>query len=102
MGIITQTICYVVLSNIHYEYHGDIQETRCRLLHMQTELKRHYRLSVYLDPALLTVWLSIWTQHLDVHGGVDSTEDLPPLVSSVFVAGVDGAGLPVCPVESLV
>lgn len=40
-------------------------------------------------------------QDLDVHGRVDAAEDLPGLVSAVLVAGVDGAGLPVGPVQSL-
>ncbi len=37
-------------------------------------------------------------QDLDVHGRVNPTKDLSGFVSVVFVAGVDGAGLPVGPV----
>lgn len=49
----------------------------------------------------LTVRLPLWAEHLDIHGRVESTKDLLPLVSSPLVTGVDGAGLPVCPVQSV-
>ena len=49
----------------------------------------------------LTVRLSVGLQDLDVHRRVDATEDLSGFVSVVFVTGVDGAGLPVGPVQGL-
>lgn len=50
----------------------------------------------------LTVWLPFLGQDLDVHGGVDGAEDFSPLVPRVLVAGVNGARLPVRPVQRLV
>lgn len=46
----------------------------------------------------LTVRLPIGLQDLDVHRRVNPTENLSGFVSTVFVTGVDGAGLPVGPV----
>lgn len=43
--------------------------------------------------------LSVRLQHLDVHRGVDAVEDLPGFVPAVFVTGVNGACLPVRPVQ---
>lgn len=49
----------------------------------------------------LTVGLPLLAQHLDVHRRVNAVENFSPFLSSIFVAGVDGSGLPVCPVERL-
>lgn len=43
--------------------------------------------------------LPLLAQHLNVHGGVESTKDLLPLLPCPLIAGVDRAGLPVRPVE---
>lgn len=48
-----------------------------------------------------TVGLPVILQDLNVHGREDATQDLSGFVSTVFVAGMDGAGLPVGPVQSL-
>lgn len=48
-----------------------------------------------------TVGLPVRAQDLDVHGGVEGRQDLPPLLSRPFVTGVDGARLPVRPVQSV-
>lgn len=48
-----------------------------------------------------TVGLPVGAQDLDVHGRVEGRQDLPPLLSRPFVAGVDGARLPVRPVQSV-
>lgn len=49
----------------------------------------------------LTVGLPLLAQHLDVHRRVNATENFSPVLSAMFVAGVNGSGLPVCPVERL-
>ncbi len=49
----------------------------------------------------LTVGLPLLAQHLDVHRRINAAENFSPFLSSIFVAGVDGSGLPVCPVERL-
>lgn len=48
-----------------------------------------------------TVGLPVRTQDLDVHGRVEGRQDLSPFLSRPFVAGVDGARLPVRPVQSV-
>jgi len=50
----------------------------------------------------LTVGLPLLAQHLDVHRWVNPIKNFSPLLSGVFVASVDGSGLPVGPVERLV
>lgn len=49
----------------------------------------------------LTIRLSMGLQDLDVHRRVDPTQDLSSFVSTVFVTGVDGACLPVSPIQGL-
>lgn len=48
-----------------------------------------------------TVGLPVRTQDLDVHGRVEGRQDLSPFLSRPFVAGVDGARLPVRPIQSV-
>lgn len=50
----------------------------------------------------LTVGLPLLAQHLDVHRWVNAIKNFSPFLSGVFVASVDGSGLPVGPVERLV
>lgn len=49
----------------------------------------------------LTVRLSIGLQDLNVHRRVNPTQDLSGFVSTVLVTGVDGACLPVGPIQGL-
>lgn len=49
----------------------------------------------------LTIRLSIGLQNLDVHRRVNPTQDLSGFVSTVFVTGVNGACLPVGPIQGL-
>lgn len=55
---------------------------------------------VLLTPRVI-IRLPLWAEHLNIHGRVESAKDLLPLVSSPLVTGVDGAGLPVRPVQGV-
>lgn len=48
-----------------------------------------------------TVGLPVRAQDLDVHGRVEGREDLSPFLPCPFVAGMDGACLPVRPVQGV-
>lgn len=56
---------------------------------------------LFCGDASRTVRLPVGLQNLNVHRGVDPAEDLSGLVSAVLVTGMDGAGLPVGPVQGL-